>query len=333
MSDDKQPRSASHSPKLASSRGASLNNANNATTKTTPALDADELGEDDLSVKGESIVSSNASVTSSVLQFRKENGRTYHGYKDGMNSKDTNIKAKRVLDIGTGSGIWAMDFADEHPESEVLGVDLSPIQPTFVPPNVRFEIDDIEEAWAFCKPFDYIHSRLMTSSIGDWQEYIQKCFDNLNPNGYLELNEVDLYCKSDDGTLADDSALNRFSKLWGEAAVIFGHAFQDNTALKDLMAKAGFVDITVQVFKWPSNPWPLDAKHKELGFWNLDNSVAGLEGFMLGALTRAHKWTKDEVTVFATEVRNEMKDPRIHSYQTIWSVYGRKPAAEEVAVN
>lgn len=33
-----------------------------------------------------------------------------------------------VIDIGTGTGIWAIDFADEHPESEVIGTDLSPIQ-------------------------------------------------------------------------------------------------------------------------------------------------------------------------------------------------------------
>jgi ubiquinone/menaquinone biosynthesis C-methylase UbiE len=30
----------------------------------------------------------------------------------------------RVLDVGTGTGIWAIDFADMHPESFVLGVDL-----------------------------------------------------------------------------------------------------------------------------------------------------------------------------------------------------------------
>ncbi|KAF4773604.1 hypothetical protein HER10_EVM0002323 [Colletotrichum scovillei] len=366
MSDIEQARIARQSPKSAASRGTSPHNANNVTTQITPALDAEELSEDNLSVRGESVASSSTSVTSSVLQYRTENGRTYHGYKDGkylmpnddrenkrldiqhnmfiltfdnqlgrapVNAKDTSIKVGRVLDVGTGTGIWAMDFADEHPESEVLGVDLSPIQSTFVPQNVKFEIDDIEEPWTFSQPFDYIHSRLMTSSIGNWQEYIQKCFDNLNPNGYLELNEVDLYCKSDDGTLAHDAALNRFSKLWGEAAVMFGHAFQDNTTLKDLMADAGFVDINVKVFKWPSNPWPRDRKHKELGYWNLDNSVAGLEGFMLGALTRAHNWTKEEVTVFAMEVRNEMKNPRIHSYQTFWSVYGRKPTAEEVVAN
>jgi ubiquinone/menaquinone biosynthesis C-methylase UbiE len=35
----------------------------------------------------------------------------------------------RVLDVGTGTGIWAIDFADENLEAHVLGVDLSPIQP------------------------------------------------------------------------------------------------------------------------------------------------------------------------------------------------------------
>lgn len=42
---------------------------------------------------------------------------------------DPNSKVKRVLDVGTGTGIWALDFGDEHPEAQVIGVDLSPIQP------------------------------------------------------------------------------------------------------------------------------------------------------------------------------------------------------------
>jgi len=35
----------------------------------------------------------------------------------------------RILDIGTGTGIWAIDVADEYPMAEVIGTDLSPIQP------------------------------------------------------------------------------------------------------------------------------------------------------------------------------------------------------------
>lgn len=30
---------------------------------------------------------------------------------------------RRVLDLGTGSGIWAVDFAQENPETEVVGID------------------------------------------------------------------------------------------------------------------------------------------------------------------------------------------------------------------
>lgn len=37
---------------------------------------------------------------------------------------------QRVLDLGTGTGIWAIDFADEHPSASVVGTDISPIQPS-----------------------------------------------------------------------------------------------------------------------------------------------------------------------------------------------------------
>jgi cyclopropane fatty-acyl-phospholipid synthase-like methyltransferase len=40
---------------------------------------------------------------------------------------------QRILDVGTGTGVWAIDVGDLYPESEVLGVDLSPIQPTWTP--------------------------------------------------------------------------------------------------------------------------------------------------------------------------------------------------------
>ena len=38
-----------------------------------------------------------------------------------------------------------------------------------VPPNLSFEIDDIEEPWTFTKKFDFIHSRMMVGSLASWE--------------------------------------------------------------------------------------------------------------------------------------------------------------------
>jgi methylase of polypeptide subunit release factors len=53
-----------------------------------------------------------------------------------------NTSPTKVLDLATGTGTWAIEFGDKYPEAEVIGTDLSPIQPAFVPPNVRFFIED-----------------------------------------------------------------------------------------------------------------------------------------------------------------------------------------------
>lgn len=71
------------------------------------------------------------------------------------------MELSNVLDIGTGTGIWAVEFAEAHPETQVFGTDLSLIQPSYVPPNCSFVREDSEEDWVFGFPFDYIHLRVM----------------------------------------------------------------------------------------------------------------------------------------------------------------------------
>ena len=54
---------------------------------------------------------------------------------------------KRTPNMGIGTGTWTTDIADRFPGSEVIGTDLSPIQPDWMPPNLRFYGDDVEGGW------------------------------------------------------------------------------------------------------------------------------------------------------------------------------------------
>jgi len=49
---------------------------------------------------------------------------------------------RRILEVGTGTGAWALDMAAEFPDAEIIGTDLSPVQPRYVPDNVQFLIED-----------------------------------------------------------------------------------------------------------------------------------------------------------------------------------------------
>jgi metalloendopeptidase OMA1, mitochondrial len=51
---------------------------------------------------------------------------------------------RRVLDIGTGTGTWCIEFGDKFPEADVVGTDLSPtLMPNMSSPNVSFIVDDL----------------------------------------------------------------------------------------------------------------------------------------------------------------------------------------------
>jgi hypothetical protein len=46
-------------------------------------------------------------------------------------------------------------------------VDLSPIQPHWIPPNVDFIVDDIEDAWVHAHDYDFAHFRFVNTVLKD----------------------------------------------------------------------------------------------------------------------------------------------------------------------
>ncbi|KXH27626.1 methyltransferase domain-containing protein [Colletotrichum nymphaeae SA-01] len=307
------------------------------TTDNIPANDPQDT--DGASTIGDSSTDDSlASLRSSILDYRRENGRTYHSVSDGKyylpndeTEQDRLVKgAKRVLDVGTGTGIWALDYADDHPEASVIGVDLSPIQPIYVPPNCRFEIDDLEKEWTWTELFDFIFIRSMVGSFKSWPDVIKQAYDNLEPGGYLEIqdNEFPIFC--DDGSMPADSQVLKWTQLIVEATDIVGKSMAVAPTFKQLLEDAGFEDVQGRQEKWPISPWQQkDPKQRELGICSRAGTMEGLEPICMALFTRVLGWTREEVFVFCAGVRDELKQQKVHGYFNAYAAWGRKPEKKE----
>ena len=170
----------------------------------------------------------------SILDYPVHWGRTYHRYKAGsynypndeaelerfdlMHHIFTGIHgsrlffapvkdARRILDLGTGSGIWPIDLSARHhmPHAEkITGIDLSPTQPTVVPENVRFEIQDISEPnWQRPRSsIDYMHVRMMLGSLKDPAAIVRNAKRYLKPGtGWLEWHDPYPQAQTDDNSI------------------------------------------------------------------------------------------------------------------------------------
>lgn len=228
------------------------------------------------SAYGESVHSETTSLASSVLDYQYENGRRYHSYQAGKyfapNDEEEQqrldlvhhvqsmclggelfkvpiTEPHRILDIGTGTGIWAIDIADRFEMAEVIATDLSPIQPKWVPPNLQFLVDDAEAEWTFEKNFDFIHIRNMGGSIADWPALLERCLAHLNPGGWLEVGDFEAWGSTDDNSLPEDSSYHVWQVHLQEAAEKAGRTMNIIPQMKGLVQNAGFTDVREDVYK------------------------------------------------------------------------------------
>ncbi|KAH6658333.1 S-adenosyl-L-methionine-dependent methyltransferase [Truncatella angustata] len=250
------------------------------------------------------------SATSSVYHFVEEFGRTFHRYKEGkyfLPNDEQEIK-----------------FADQNPGSDVLGTDLSPIQPEYVPANCRFEVDDCEDEWIYSHKFDYIHGRYMCAFLTDFSKLFRNIYDNLNPGGWVEFMETLIFFQSHDGTL-DGTALQRWNRLIVDGVKNMGRNLLSCRRYKQWMLETGFTNVEERKIIVPANPWAKGKKNKELGALQMVNNLNGVYGLTMTVLTRGLGWSKEEVEVLLADVRKDMGDRNIHSYITIMVVYGQRP--------
>ncbi|OJJ44136.1 hypothetical protein ASPZODRAFT_135615 [Penicilliopsis zonata CBS 506.65] len=294
------------------------------------------------------------SLSSSVLAHEFKHGRRYHSYQSGaylfpndeqeqdrldmthhiyyraMNDRlylaPIKLDGKRVLDIGTGTGIWAMQMGDEHPEAEmIIGIDLSPIQPTWMPPNVKFIIDNVEEDWVEPQPYDYIHSRYMAKSIGDWPRLIRQAYDNLKPGGWVEFQEFENWFYSEDGTLKPDHYALVLIKHLNEACRKIGKPLDNTLNLEGQVKDQGFINVKAEKFPVPMGGWPKDKRLKEVGRFAAINWIEGVDGFTAAPFSEVLGWSRPEIEVLNAGVRRDCARLDVHAMAYIHVIIAQKP--------
>ncbi|KAF4472000.1 tam domain-containingmethyltransferase [Fusarium albosuccineum] len=296
------------------------------------------------------------SIASDIRRGIQENGRTYGVYgihKAWIPSDDLEVERndlqhckftmllgnelhlapipdypQKILDLGTGSGIWAIDMAEQHPSARVIGVDTTPVQPSVIPPNLTFEIDDVEDEWLWGEAsFDFIHARELIMAIRDWPRLMRQAYTHLKPGAYFQLAGSVPDFKSDDGTLPPGSAYVELGQIYFEMSARVDTSGWEPTRWKEHLENAGFEDVVERVLKIPTNTWPKDKQLKEIGAFELNHFRENISNVFARGYEQILGGDPAYFQVLLAKARKEVLNPNMHSWVPFYVVYGRRPGS------
>jgi SAM-dependent methyltransferase len=103
----------------------------------------------------------------------------------------------------SGTNIYA---AEQNPECQVIGIDLSEIQPTWRLSNCSFVQDESEDEWLFGSTenpiqFDYVHLRQVLTCFNDPRTVVRHAYKRLKPGGWIEYTDTCMDLKSIDNNI------------------------------------------------------------------------------------------------------------------------------------
>ncbi|KXH66337.1 putative methyltransferase domain-containing protein [Colletotrichum salicis] len=200
--------------------------------------------------------SSTASLGESITEYRRIHGRTYTQKTDYWETNDE--RQNEGLEIAHYWETLLLDdrlfLARETPQNV--------LDPGWVPPNCKFQIDDIEQPWTWpVSYFDFVHISHLEGSVADWPKLYSQAFARIKSGGLIEVKEIDVeLCSQVLAELNGDHVYKRWGKVMLEAMDRLGKTGTQsrNHGIARGLEAAGFVDVVEHQWAAPIGAWPKD---------------------------------------------------------------------------
>ncbi|KAF7550212.1 hypothetical protein G7046_g8083 [Stylonectria norvegica] len=197
-----------------------------------------------------------------------------------------------ILDVGTGTGEWAIKMAEMYPHCEVVGTDISAIAETrSVPMNVFFEIEDAEDWDRLPDQYDLIHLRCMEGAFQNWRFIYDSVFYSTKPGGWIEIQDLDSAGGFEKflSVFPPGSPMHTINTDLGIAAGKAGRPRGPVHLDPELLMEAGFVDVGTTEYVIP-----ITVAEKSAGKIWLISCLDALEASCLRLLTEYMGWDPEE---------------------------------------
>lgn len=238
----------------------------------------------------------------------------------------------RVLDIACGPGGWVLDVAFEHPDIQVVGIDISQTMVEYA--RVRSKVQKLENAsfqvMNALKPldfpdasFDLVNARTIAGFMlpASWPVLLQECMRITRPGGIIRLTETD-----DFGT-SNSPALDKMTRMALRAGQLAGRTFNPegrNAAVTPMLGrflrKAGCKNIKkrAHVIDYSSGEEAHDGVYRDLMV-----ALQLLQPF----LTKIGFISQEELEQLYQQVLTELVSNDFCALWYLLTAWGQKPAA------